>query len=232
MLMKAMSKMPTPMAAARFTTGRVNASIAVCMVMAAVCSPTFGATRSGQNGIEYKYYCPRSNSTYVAIGNHVQIVNGPFLPFPRTQSAVGGREESARRSAETTDCSTSEFFCLRVEPGLGLAALHLFLPRVIEPGRSYIFNGMEAVTYFSTSGQPPTSHVQVVLWQRIDSRETPITLTVESNRGVIYSDGLELWDSPAMWPPRPETCVLDSEHGLFNDVRIRIPKEQPQPLPE
>jgi hypothetical protein len=182
--------------------------------------------------IEYRYYCPRSNTTYVGTHDGVELVSGPYLPFARTQSAVAIREEPARRSADTKNCSTREFLCLRIEPGSGLAAQYLFLPRVIEPGHTYHFDGMDAIAYSTTAEKPPSTQVQVILWQRIDGRETPITLTVEQGRGVIYVDGLEIWNSPALWPPRAELCVLDSEHGVLKNVRVAKPAKQPEPRPD
>jgi hypothetical protein len=191
-----------------------------------------GVARSSDEAVNFKYYCPRANSTYIGSQGKVQIVSGPYLPFPRTQAGVGGQDEPTRRSAKTRDCSTADFVCLFVEPGLGLAGLYLFLPRVIEPGRTYKFNNMDAITYYATSEGPPPAQAQVVLWQRVDGRETPIALTVDQARGVIYIDGLELWNSTALWPSRAQTCVLVSGRGLFKGVRLALPAKQPQPRPD
>jgi hypothetical protein len=171
----------------------------------------------------YRYYCPRSNSTYVWSDNSVDIVSGPSLPFRRTREEL--HEEPARRSAHTTDCSDATFLCLRVGPAPGQPTMYVFMPRELEPGRVYRFNGMDAVAYYSTEIGPPAKDAQVVLWQRLNGRETPATLTISPGRGVIYVDALDLWTPPSLWPPRAEVCVLSSKYGLFKDVRIHPPSQ-------
>lgn len=167
-----------------------------------------------------QYFCPNSNTTFVREPDRLSLVSGPYIPFPRTiEDASRHDAEPVRRLVMTRDCSNSEFSCIRIEPGAGIAGFFLFSPRQLFVGRAYNFNGMQVIAASASFSTPQNPVGQLTIWQRIDGREVPITLTLKSKVGAIYVDGLELWNSPTAGR-RPETCSLVSSTGFFSEVVV------------
>jgi hypothetical protein len=190
------------------------------LLIAGTLLSAFAHLALGKDSHSYTYYCPRSNSTIVGDDGAMSVSGGPYLPNARTKEDVGRLDESARRSAKLDDCSSKDFFCLRIEPENGVPAVYLAVPRVIEAGMSYRFRDIDMIAYYVTSNASVSANVQIAIWQRIDHVEIPITLTIAEGRGVVYTDGFLLWKPPALWPTGTETCVLESESGLFPNLRL------------
>ena len=177
----------------------------------------------------YRYYCPQSNSTFVSEPKRIDLVSGPYLPFPRTEDDIDRRDEPLRVSVNTQDCSDSEFRCLRIEPGGGLTAVYLFVPRLVELGRMYHFRGMDAVTALATAATSSQVMAQLTIWQRINERQTPIVVTIKAGTGVVFINGPDIWN-PLRFEQQRETCILVSDVGLFHTVKVVRPPTSQRPV--
>jgi hypothetical protein len=178
----------------------------------------------------YIYYCPRTNlyltdrptqTAYYFEGDK----NGAAFPRNIEEYWLNSSYIGTGFIDYDDACTTSEFFCAQVQlKRMDETTINftMFLPKYIEVGKSYSLKGVNAIA--SPVGDPyinrgwSKNQVQVTLWQLIGGVETPIKLTVEMGRGVVFWDGLDFWSGQY---GIGETCFLQSNKGLFPDVKIK-----------
>jgi hypothetical protein len=180
------------------------------------------------------YYCPRTNLFLEHLTNDLDPkglyssgMEGIDEPFPRAQADIGKEPNYGRLNFETKICSTEDFECIKFTQNRNLfqkeSVFYLFMPRVVELGKEYSFKGMRLFTNVSHTAQSGGSSraapiIQATIWQKIGEVETPMKLTIENKRGVIFWDGVDFWNGRYNVG---ETCILQSKKGFFLNVSIK-----------
>jgi hypothetical protein len=186
------------------------------------------------NSAEYdsNYYCPRTNiflEQWPKTGKGRSLfgisIAGINEPFPSSKEYFNNLLNEGSLYIDVQDCSTEQFLCLQLDQNQTAQIgkrFFLFLPKTIEVAQEYKFNDMRLLTQSAglkkTRRRSSGEVIQAILWQKIDGKEVPIKLTVESRRGVIFIDGLDFWRGRFNGG---ETCVLQSDTGLFSSVSIK-----------
>ena len=180
----------------------------------------------------HDYYCSRSDI-------FLRYLPNPGASYASLSSGSDGYSEVYQRTVPDggssvgkitfgiSDCSNDKFECLHFLEGQSNKKdfdFYIFLPRLLEANKEYEFKGIKLLTKvagvspFMSGGKSKIPIIQATIWQQIDGQETPIKLTVEEKRGVIYWDGLNVWPEKFNIG---ETCILQSEKGFLSDVKIK-----------
>jgi hypothetical protein len=181
--------------------------------------------------IASEYYCPRSNLSLDSSATEEELdtsFGGSMsgLAFMRTQDEFWreGMEAVGRTFIKLEYCTTKEQYCAHVtirQMNGTYKKFMIFLPKKIQAGKSYVFNGMNAVV--TPAGNPIdgpvlSKHlVQVTLWQKIEDVDVPMKFQVEHKRGIVLWDGIDFWAGKY---GIGELCILNTPTGLFPDIKV------------
>lgn len=171
-----------------------------------------------QGDYPYDYYCPVSDVMLAANETDMRFFGHAYVRFPQSVPETG-EATTSWFGASFRDCSTPEFNCFEVEASDSAPSFYLFVPRRLEAKREYVLHGARAVTAFATT--PHIRAIQVTLWQPPSKVTPPMKLTIEQSRGAVFWSGISFWDDARA--DSGETCILQSQKGLFNQVELLLP---------
>lgn len=188
-------------------------------LVAVVLSSCVSTSAVNEGGYPYDYYCPVSDFTLAANERDIRIFGHAYVRFPQSVPEAG-EATTSWFGASFTDCSTAEFACIEVKGADTARSFYLFVPRRLEAKREYTLHGARAVTAFATA--PHLEAIQVTLWQPPSKAISPMKLTIEVSRGVVFWSGISFWDDGRS--DSGETCILQSRKGLFNQTEVLLPQ--------
>ena len=194
--------------------------IAMCFVLLAACA-SGGSVGRGADPIEY--FCPTTNTALV--GTSEELSGFAYHPYPRTQAeanALVGEHQYVRLLI--TSCTNEQRLCLDIRAIQNPSVTRLVLPKRLEVGREYSFEGTRVVSTYTDLRQKAPTKAQVVLWSGTSSLGKPIKLTVESGRGIIYWEGI---DFGLASESVPSVCALVTRKGLLAEVAVAPPEKSP-----
>jgi hypothetical protein len=154
---------------------------------------------------DIEYFCPRSN---------VRLVNSP-------DGNLSTQPDGGLFVLELEDCSKGKFLCVTVKlrgGGTNIGNFSVVAPRPIRHRKELHFRDLRMLSRYTHDLREPGAPrlATLTVWHSSSAAMTPIEMTVESGRGVLYLDGIRLTDKGV-----GELCVLQSEQGILAEARVR-----------
>lgn len=186
------------------------------IVFSILSAPFTSKLASAENSWSADYYCAQSNT---AFSGNMYALEGVSRRFDDDVSPVNPRE-SRTESLHfwIQECSNDDFVCVRIESAK--SSVRVVLPKVIEIGADWEFEGTKVRAEFGASRKEPGSVARVINRQTLNGREIESVLVVERGRGVTALNELRFWENPAALK-HPQMCMLESEYGYFKDIEFR-----------
>lgn len=188
----------------------------VCVLILWACT---SHSNAGPIDEGYEYFCPNGNG--MLIGNQKYLEGRVSKSYPdRNADDPSEFILSPPLYWSMVDCSSEQHFCLDITEKPSNMHRRIFVPRFPIVGRSYSYG--DAVAFVSAAATSDATTIQVEVSQPRNEGRIVTKMTIRDKRGVVYIDGLNFWD-PAAYESG-QTCVLQSKTGLFQKVKIRVPK--------
>jgi hypothetical protein len=170
------------------------------------------------------YYCPMANVLLreIRYPDFSSGLAGGGVQFPTKMTDLDIEPRKLSLNLVGADCSTEDFECIKYTEYFGTTkkgnSFFLFSPKTLKRHKEYHFNDMVLIAENArvTSGFD-NGAIQATIWQNISGKRRPIKLTFQQSRGVIYIDGMRIFEGSEF----SNSCALLGDTGIFPNVTVQ-----------